>query len=151
MSVTAERVPPPIEPAGFGVIPGLVWAFRIHADGSAEPLAIDQPIETRHDGWLWLHLNLADQRAAGALHGFELPPPALALLLSHDTHQQLHATEHCTFGVLADLVRRIDEGGDDVGHLRFVMTERLLLSARRQALKSCALARETLEHGKRRL
>ena len=26
-------------------IPGLVWAFRLHGDGSAEPLPIDVPIE----------------------------------------------------------------------------------------------------------
>jgi zinc transporter len=108
-----ERRRKPIEPKEFDVIPGLVWAFRIHADGSAEALAVDQPIEQRHDGWLWLHLNLADQRAAAALHAFALPPPALALLLSHDTHQQLHAADGCTYGVLADLVQRIDEGGDD--------------------------------------
>src|SRR5262245_21628746 len=150
MSVS-ERLHPPLEARSLGVIPGLVWAFRIHADGSAEPLAVDQPIEHRHDGWLWLHLNLADQRAAGALREFGLPPAALALLVSHDTHQQLHAAEDCTYGVLADLVQRIDEGGDDTGHLRFAMTERLLLSGRHHALKSCAQARETLTQGKRRL
>jgi len=151
MSMSAERLAAPIEPKGLGVVPGLVWAFRIHADGSAEPLAVDQPIEHRHDGWLWLHLNLADQRAVAALRAMELPAPALALLLSHDTHQQIHAADESTYGVLADLVQRIDEGGDDTGHLRFIMTERLLLSGRHHALKSCALARETLEHGKRRL
>jgi len=151
MSMPAERMSPPIEPTGFGVIPGLVWAFRIHADGSPEPLAVDQPIEHRHDGWLWLHLNLADARAGAALRGMGLPPAALALLLSHDTHQQLHATEDCSYGVLADLVKRIDEGGDDTGYLRFIMTERLLLSGRHHALASCALARDTLANGKRRI
>ena len=44
-------------------IPGLVWAFRLHGDGSAEPLPIDQPIEFSHDGRLWLHFNLTDARA----------------------------------------------------------------------------------------
>jgi zinc transporter len=152
-SVSAERLPAPagIEPKTFDVIPGLVWAFRIHADGSAEALAVDQPIEQRHDGWLWLHFNLADQRVAPALGAFALPPPALALLRSHDEHQQLHAVDDCTYGVIADLVQRIDAGGDDAGHLRFVMTDRLLLSARHHALKSCALARDTLAQGKRRL
>src|SRR5262249_33277278 len=133
----------------FGVIPGLVWAFRIHEDGSAEPLAVDQPIEFRHDGWLWLHLNLTDQRVAPALDVADLPPAALALLFTHDTHQQLHATGDCIYGVFADLVQRIDAGGDETGFLRFVMTERLLLSGRHHALKSCALARETLARGKR--
>ena len=151
LDAAANRVPAStgIEPKRFEIIPGLVWAFRIHADGSAEALAVDQPIEQRHDGWLWLHLNLADRRAAAALRGFELPPAALALLLSHDDHQQLHAVDDCTYGVLADLVQRIDAGGDDTGHLRFVMTERLLLSGRHHALRSCALARETLAQGRR--
>ena len=150
ISTTGPR-PKLLEPKGYGVVPGLVWAFRIHADGSAEALAVDHPIEARHDGWLWLHFNLADQRAVAALREFDLPPPALALLLSHDSHQQLHAVGDCTSGVLADLVQRIDEGGDETGHLRFIMTERLLLSGRHHALKSCALARETLAQGKRRL
>ena len=43
-------------------IPGLVWAFRLHSDGSAEPLPIDTPIEFGHDGRLWLHFNLTDAR-----------------------------------------------------------------------------------------
>jgi zinc transporter len=157
MALTAETLPPAeasfttssLGVKSLGVVPGLVWAFRIHEDGSAEPLAVDQPIELRHDGWLWLHLNLADQRVAPALQGADLPANALALLLAHDTHQQLHAAGDCIWGVFADLVQRIDDGGDETGFLRFVMTERLLLSGRHHALKSCALARETLAQGKR--
>ena len=50
-------------------IPGLVWAFRLHSDGSAEPLPIDQPIEFSHDGRLWLHFNLTDaRRGRGSRH-----------------------------------------------------------------------------------
>src|SRR5262245_35752574 len=48
----------------FGIVPGLVWAFRIHDDGSADPLPVDLAAEPRHDGWLWLHVDLADVRAA---------------------------------------------------------------------------------------
>ena len=44
-------------------LPGLVWAFRIHSDGTPEMLPIDQPIPFSHDGLLWLHFNLADARA----------------------------------------------------------------------------------------
>src|SRR5437763_1063048 len=65
-------------------IPGLVWAFRIHADGSPEALAADQPIPFAHDGLLWLHLNLADARTLQwlAKSDLDLPAPARALLLS---------------------------------------------------------------------
>ena len=35
---------PDSDPAIAELIPGLVWAFRLHSDGSAEPLSIDRPI-----------------------------------------------------------------------------------------------------------
>jgi hypothetical protein len=51
------------EPAKhFDSVPGLVWAFRIHDDGAAEQLPIDQPIPIRPQGWIWLHLDLACDR-----------------------------------------------------------------------------------------
>jgi zinc transporter len=136
---------------GLGVVLGLVWAFRIHADGTAQSLPIDKPIEARHDGWLWLHLNLADLRSVEWVRTANLPSAAEALLLSHDSHQQLHAAEGCIYGVFADLVQHIEGCGEDVAHLRFVMTERLLVSGRRHALSSVALARDAIERGGRRL
>ena len=44
-------------------LPGLVAAFRFAADGSAQELTVDKPIEKEADGWLWLHFNLTDARA----------------------------------------------------------------------------------------
>jgi zinc transporter len=135
----------------LGVVPGLVWAFRIHDDGSAGMLPLDQAIEHRHDGWLWLHLNLADLRAVAWVRSANLPAAATELLLSRDTHQQLHAAEGAIYGLFADLVQGIEGCGEDVGHLRFVMSERLLISGRRRALSSVALARDTIAAGGRRL
>jgi zinc transporter len=135
----------------FGVVPGLVWAFRIHDDGTADPLPLDQAIEHRHDGWLWLHLNLADLRAVAWVRSANLPAAASELLLSRDTHQQLHAADGFIYGLFADLVQGIEGCGEDIGHLRFVMSERLLISGRRQALSSVASARDTITRGGRRL
>jgi hypothetical protein len=67
---------------------GLAWGFRIHEDGTADALSVDKPIENRHDGWLWLHLNLADIRACRWLRTIELPADVVALLTSHDNHQR---------------------------------------------------------------
>jgi zinc transporter len=53
--IAASSPPPRVD--GFGVVPGIIWAFRIHEDGTAEALPVDKPIENRHDGWLWLHLK----------------------------------------------------------------------------------------------
>jgi zinc transporter len=141
----------PLGDRGFGIVPGLVWGFFIHDDGSAELLDVDRPIESRREGWLWLHFNLADTRASEWLRAAELPAPATAMLLSRDRHQQVHATESCVYGILADVVKRIEGPGDDVGHLRFIVTERLLISGRHHALCSVESTRETIERGERRL
>jgi zinc transporter len=137
-------------PAAAIAIPGLVWAFRLHGDGSAESLPIDAPIEFGHDGRLWLHLNLTDARArqwvsdSGAI-----PSLARQLLLSHDNYQQLHTIDNCVYGVFSDLVRDIDAATEETGFLRFAMTERLLISGRHQALCAVDATRRVLEGGHR--
>src|SRR6187399_307700 len=80
-------------------VPGLVWAFRIHSDGTPEALAVDQPIPFSHDGLLWLHFNLADARAWQWLTpaNLDVPAQARALLLSKDNYQQLHTVDDCVY------------------------------------------------------
>jgi zinc transporter len=138
-------------PNPSAAIPGLVWAFRIHADGSPESLAVDQPISFSHDGLLWLHLNLADARTLQwlAKADLDIPAPARGLLLSNDNYQQLHATDDCVHGVISDLMRDIAETTEETGYLRFVMTERLLLSGRHHALAAVDATRRALEGGRR--
>ncbi|CAN5404487.1 transporter [soil metagenome] len=132
-------------------IPGLVWAFRIHADGNAEPLNIDGPIDLRDNGLLWLHFNLADLRADQWLASADLDIPAAgkALLLSRDNFQQIHAANDSIYGVFSDLVRAIDRVTEETGYLHFVMTERLLLSGRHHALCAVDATRRVLESGQR--
>jgi zinc transporter len=116
-------------PNATAPIPGLVWAFRIHSDGSSEPLPIDKPIAPAHDGLLWLHFNLADARALHWLASADLQASAQAraLLLSKD----------------------IGEATEETGYLRFVMTERLLVSGRHHALCAVDATRRALEDGHR--
>ena len=135
----------------YGVVPGLVWAFRIHEDGSAEPLPIDQPIENQHDGWLWLHLNLTDQRAAKWLAATDFPPAAATLLGSHDNHQQLHAADGCIYGVFSDLSREVGKAGDEFAHMHFAMTERMLVSGRYRPLAAAEVVRSLIEQGQIKL
>src|SRR5262249_11139180 len=136
---------------GLGIVPGLVWAFRIRDDGTADPLPVDAPIEPHHDGWLWLHLNLADVRACQWLRDAGLPPAATAMLLARDRHQQLHAAGGCIYGIFADLTRGIAGSNDEIRHLRFAMTEKLLVSGRHHALTSVDAARTSIERGECRL
>jgi len=132
-----------------GPVPGLVWAFRLHHDGSPEPLPIDKPIEFTHDGRLWLHFNLTDARARSWLASLQIPSLARDLLLSHDNFQQIHIVDHCVYGVFSDLVRDIDKPTEETGFLRFAMTERLLISGRYQALCAVDSTRRLLEGGRR--
>jgi zinc transporter len=133
------------------VIPGLVWAFRIHSNGQPERLPIDRPIELIHDGLLWLHFNLTDARALQWLAQAEIhaSQQARALLLSKDTFQQLHTTDDSIYGVISDLLRDIDDVTEETGFLRFVMTEQLLVSGRHHALCAVDATRRSLEDGYR--
>ena len=103
-------------------IPGLVWAFRLHHDGSAEPLSIDTPVESIHDGRLWLHFNLGDLRVRSWLADANVPMLARELLLSNDNFQQLHVLDDCVYRVFSDLIRDIGSATEETGFLRFAMT-----------------------------
>ncbi|WP_416193734.1 CorA family divalent cation transporter [Nitrobacter sp. TKz-YC01] len=135
----------------FGTIPGLVWAFRIHGDGTAEPLFADKPIENHFEGWVWIHLDLASTLATQWLAASGLPKAGIATMLSRDRHQQLHATGSFIHGVIADLERDLGGVRDCIGHLRFVMTDRYLVSGRHRHLSAVEAARIAIESGTHRL
>ena len=130
-------------------IPGLVWAFRIHADGSPEALPVNGPISSTHDGLLWLHFNLADGQALHwlATTDLQIPAQAMQLVLSKDNYQQLHSADDSVYGVISDLMRDIAETSDETGYLRFAMTERILVSGRHHALCAVDVTRRALECG----
>jgi zinc transporter len=132
-------------------IPGLVWAFRIHSDGSPEALPVSDPIPFTRDGLLWLHFNLTDARALQWLASADLQAPAQArsLLLSKDNYQQLHVADDSVYGVISDLMRDIAEATEETGYLRFVMTEQILVSGRHHALCAVDVTRRALEGGRR--
>lgn len=137
-------------PETLGIIPALVWAFRFHADGRAEPLDVDAPVE-RRGGLLWLHINLSDARAAAWIAGSSLPALGKEAFGNHADHQQLHALDNCIAGVVSDLAQDFTGTDDSVHHLHFAITERVLVSGRHRPLTGAARTREALEHGHVRL
>jgi zinc transporter len=80
---------------------------------------------------------------------FRTPVPARTLLLSKDTFQQLHTADDSVYGVISDLLRDVGEATEETGYLRFVMTERLLVSGRHHALCAADATRRALEDGHR--
>jgi zinc transporter len=135
---------------GNGATPGLIWAFWIHADGTPQSLPIDAPIDNRRDGWLWLHFNLVDARACALLPRFDdLPAEAAELLVGPDGGQQLVVANSCVYGVVADLINDVGGVTRQFGYLRFAMTDKLLVSARRHAMNAAETARQALAAGRK--
>jgi zinc transporter len=148
LSETARRPNVVTDPDGQ-ILPGLVWAFRFSADGATRELAVDQPVLS-HDGWLWLHFNLADARTCDWLKShLDLPASARKLLTAPDGHQELHADADCVYGVFADLVCGLGGATEEVGLLHFAMTETLLVSSRRQPLNAAEATRRSLQLGRK--
>ena len=111
-------------------VPGLILALRFDAEGRAEFLPVDRPIDfaAPGPGWLWVHYDLVDGRL---LHWLDLAaalsPAARAFLLSHETHQQIEGSPGCILASFDDLVRDLDSPTEEIAPLRMVVTERLEL------------------------
>jgi len=132
------------------VIPGLIWGFQIDRDGAATMVNHPEMIALRDDGWLWLHFNLADKRTGKWLAAFQpMPKVGFDLFLSSDDTQRMVAADGCVAGIIFDLVHGFDRNNDEFGHLRFVMTDRLLVTGRRRPLNSVEMIRQDVERGRR--
>ncbi|RWX77188.1 transporter [Neorhizobium lilium] len=136
---------PPLTPA----IPGLVWAYRFQRGPAncvalpAEPSLSDLEVE---DGFLWLHLNLADMRVANFLESLpELPPEVIVALTTHDTHAALTLDEQSIYGTLVDFQRDFDHDTRDIGWLHFFVSESIIITTRLQPLRSVDRVRSAVE------
>lgn len=148
----------------FSGMPGVLWAYRFHADGHADAvdagaMAVESLLAScPAHGWMWLHLNLSDARSAQVIAALPLPEDAREALLSHDTHVSLQRDEDTAYGVFVDWQhqRGVElgadaglRGDDDTGWLHFVLTAGLLVTARRHALRSVEISRRRVNAGAR--
>jgi zinc transporter len=132
---------------------GIVWAYRFGADGVAELIPneqADKALAEHGPGWVWVHLGLADTRCrAWILHHAPISDLAREVLVGQDRHMRLDIVGQETMGVLPDLHQEFAEPGEDLVRLRFVMTERTLITARHQPVHSLEVNRRAIEAGKR--
>lgn len=142
----------------FDGFPGLLWALRFAADGSAELIEAADAMpasdlaDPAGEGWLWLHFNQSDVRTVQTMARLPLPADARQALVSHDTHVILQLQDDGAYGVLMDWEHqrasepstRLPVGHDGLGWLHFALTERLLVTARRQPLRSVEVVRRQL-------
>ena len=121
-------------------IPGLVWAYQFQpGKAPCRRLAPDAGYDEMagRDGFFWLHLNLADQRVAGFLETVEgLDPAARASLTTHETHPSIVVDEKSLYGTLVDFQREFDKETRDFGWLHFAVSDRFIITTRRQPLHS---------------
>ena len=134
-----------------GLTPGLVGAYRALPGGPALPLA-PQDIAAAlagDEGWVWLHVDLVDQRTQNWLPGqCALPATARAILEGHDESLVLGHEMGMTHGVIADLQQQETERATTtVGRLHFALTERLLVTGRRHPVEAVNRVRRAFAEG----
>lgn len=131
---------------------GIVWVYHFQPDGTAELIpndAVEQALAD-HVGWTWVHLSLADTRCrAWIAHNAHLSELARETLLGPDEHLRLDVLGHEIVGVVPDLQQEIAQATDAIVRLRFVMSERMLISVRRTPVHSVEINRRAIEAGKR--
>lgn len=130
--------------------PGLIGAYRAMPGGLVVPLArqdIDAALAAG-DGWVWLHVDLVDQRMQNWLVGHcALPAAARAILDGHDESLVLGHEAGTTLGVVADLQQDVDRPSTTIGRLHFAMTERLLVTGRRHPVEAVDRVRRSFSEG----
>jgi len=134
-------------------VTGIVWAFRFRPDGAAERISndkIDSALAEHGAGWVWLHLALADARCrTWVTQHAPVSELAREVLAGPDRHLRLDVLGNEIIGVLPDLHQEFAQPGENLVRLRFVMTERMLITARQRPVQSIESNRRAIESGKR--
>lgn len=120
-------------PGGSAVV-RLVWAYQFATNGTATavPAEAVEAALSAQSGWVWLHFVLTDARARHWISEHApISEPARKALIGSDEHLYLDVVGTEIIGTLPDLHRELAETTEEIARLRFVMTDRVLISARR--------------------
>ena len=139
------------EPASGEPASGIIWVYHFREDGTA----ISVPSETvshalgAAGGWTWVHIGLADTRARAwiAQHA-PISDMAREVLAGPDEHMRLDRVGDEIVGILPDLHLKFERPTEDIVRLRFVMMERILITARRRPAHTLELIRRSIETGR---
>src|SRR5262249_10365282 len=98
----------------------------------------------------WVHLKLGDVRCRNWIAECQLVTErGKEVLLDSDEHLYLEHSQGDFFGVVPDFQLEFARPTDEMGRLRFLVSERLLITVRRTPLGSPEAVRKTVEGGKR--
>ncbi len=130
---------------------GIIWAYRFAADGSARlvpPDTLDAALG-EDDGWVWVHLGLADKRCRDWISQTRsVSAIGRELLLDADEHLRLDMIGDEIVGIIPDLQQELSKEVDDIVRIHFVMSPRLLITARRKPVHSIEAQRRAIEAGR---
>ena len=119
--------------------PGLVWALHSRSGEAPAPLrAVDIPSALdSNDGWVWLHIDLVDQRAlAWTSRVCGLPQAARAVFEGHDVSLALAHEAGVVHGIMVDLDQDMSRKSTSVGRLHFAVKQHVLVTGRRHSLEA---------------
>lgn len=130
---------------------GLICGYLLQSDGTLKDLkwrGIDSALSETSAN-IWLHFNLADMRAQRWLAACPaIPRPAKDILLGNTNQMTLEPIGPGLVGILGDLHHEFDIDPSKISVLRLYLDDRLLISARRQPLRSIdSLRRAVAEQG----
>lgn len=132
---------------------GIISAYRFGPDGKGERIAntdADAALVAPDDGWVWVHLALADMRCRSwiAQHA-PVSEVAREVLAGAEEHLRFDVIGEEIAGVLPDLHQELARASDRLVRLRFVMTGRMLITARQRPVHSIEITRRAIDSGKR--
>jgi len=131
---------------------GIIWVYHFDPDGTAKLVANDAVADAiaTHPGWTWIHLSLADTRCRKWIeHTTHISELGRETLLGADEHMRLEAIGSEIVGVVPDLQQEFSQASGQLVRVRFVLSERLLVSARRSPAHAVERNRRAIEAGKR--
>ncbi len=127
-----------LKPALDTELPGCLWLLEVDARGYATPGGDLESLGAAGEGFVWLHLDLADVRARGVIERLRrLPQDARASLVEPLDHQFLETDGVLLFGALLDHERDLGGPTSQTDYMRFICGDNYLVTARRRPL--CAV------------
>ncbi|MBM3652117.1 MAG: magnesium transporter CorA [Alphaproteobacteria bacterium] len=131
-------------------IPGCLWFVRFGANGEAAPGTAEDfdTIGAPREGFLWLHMDLADVRSRPLLARIEaLPEDARDSLCDPVDHQHLEYSEGIVSGALLDYERDLGGPTSRTDYVRFASGASFCISARRLPMDSVEQTRIAVDRG----
>src|SRR5689334_15275164 len=104
---------------------GMLWAYRFRKNGTSEALPTDTATGeiNKGEGWIWIHLGLADTRCRGWIAGHApISEGARETLLDPDEHIRLDIYGEEVVAILPDFHQEFLQEGDDLVRLHIALS-----------------------------